>query len=764
MIGRMGKKMLFAVIIIAVLRPFCVYASQKDSADNIAPKVDIISDNGAAILNKDSNMLFVNSQITLKPSEESTSQEYTVSVKPADNKGDIISGKADGKGYVLDPNLLDEDREYEIGIEPVSDPDKDIFASRVVRVMVDTQAPTINAGYDVSNWHKEGQSVQVSVTDNLSLARVNVMEGGNCIYEWHAKDEAKTELSFSVNAETESEGSNGSRVIVWAIDKAGNENMAEYVYYMDKSSPCVEVTAPSSGAVCTTGESILIDAGDNNPAAATIGYELIRICDGIKEVTDKEIPIGDLTDRIKIDLSEEGEYEYKVYSFDCAGNCGNEVRGNFRVDLAAPVIDFQGVENGGYYENDVTLAIGIEEKFYEDTDVVIKGVRHTPDKDIDIPIDKFRSFSGSSSLRILIDKSGEYDFYVLATDKAGRRSEKSVSFEINKDKPELELTGLPENGATNKDVTITSWGKSFFYDKCAVTNKIYRKNVFGKYELTGTDAVRMKDVQDSCVSKIEGVGDYRIVSELTKDGKVMTSCQKDLTIDKTAPKIGYTSLLDRKYFKRIHIPSNLDNMVSDNGAVNFRKFLNSEEFEKDMDIEKEGKYVLYIEAHDEAGNYADASCEFIVDNTCPVVVIKGISPEKKVRKGDIIEISIENEEDFLERVTLDGNEVELSSDNMTCSITADDIASHLLGITATDKAGNEVYRQIRYSGEYTIDLSQKDEEGKETLSYSGFIASDSEDRNHMINLIGFFAVIAGCFGLSYRAKCPKNGRFKQGAN
>lgn len=747
--------LLMIIIVVLSGSSVYVYASQvEECVDDAKLEVNITSEDGVGIMNAKSSILMINSSILLTIPEDCAGNDASVSISSSDGMVNI-SEKMGEAGYFLDKEILEEDKEYDIKVEANEEGKR--ASSNIIKVMLDTVYPSIEAGYDDSNWYSQIQNVSFKITDDKALARVVVMEGNECKYEWHADDEDRTELTFSVEASKESTESSGQKVVVSAMDKSGNMSSAEYVYYLDASAPSIAVMGPAYDETLCGPTSVKVTTSDNNPQAAVVGYELIRTYDGVKEVSNKEIPIGDTDGTLEVELSDDGDYEYTVYAYDCAGNHSESIKGKCRVDTSDTDIVFSGVENSGVYGTDVTLKIEVNENFYDDVSVSVRGIRHVPNEDIPIPLEDFVCASTKSSMMIMIDKNGKYEFIVDVAEKTGKNTHKEIEFTVDKDKPQLFFEGLPEGNITNGIVNCTAVGNCFFFDKCNIVNKIYKKNMFNSYELVATDTEKMHSAGDTCSSEVKDEGAYRIVSEMQKDGKVIAKCEEDLIIDRKAPVVRYTAALNHKYFKGLHIPADLNQKVIDDGNVSFRKFLNSEEFEEDIDLNKDGKYVLFVQACDEAGNYTDSSCEFIIDNTCPVVVLKGISPDKTVSPGDVIEIATKDDEDYLKSVILDGNEMGLSADNKTCRIEADDLNTHLLEITAEDQAGNVACKQLRYSGRRLIDLSKKDIKSEGEITYSGLTLPFSKGQNSLFNIIGIFAIFIGTTGLSYRLKSPKNG-------
>lgn len=101
---------------------------------------------------------------------------------------------------------------------------------------------------------------------------------------------------------------------------------------------------------------------------------------------------------------------------DAAGNV-SEARAEFVIDHTEPNIIFEGIENGGCYEEPVDIKILTEQESDQITDILINGERQEQNR-----VD--------GSFGFMFEKVGKYELFVKAEDLAGNVSDKKLSFEI----------------------------------------------------------------------------------------------------------------------------------------------------------------------------------------------------------------------------------------------------------------------------------------------------------------------------------------------
>lgn len=130
----------------------------------------------------------------------------------------------------------------------------------------------------------------------------------------------------------------------------------------------------------------------------------------------------------------DGEYSLSVDGVDRAGNQVAPYQSDrFIVDMTAPTISINGVENGVSHKGDVSVRVSLGDNYLdgERTSVILESRKHGK-------LDMQTNFSGTVASYVLdsIPKEKEWDdayiLSIIVTDKAGNRSAKDLSFTVNR--------------------------------------------------------------------------------------------------------------------------------------------------------------------------------------------------------------------------------------------------------------------------------------------------------------------------------------------
>lgn len=648
-----------------------------------------------------------------------------------------------------------------------SDENNNIVAvSNYLYIVCDIDKPEIDVlGAKDTKWVNQETEVNIKCRDKGGISRICAYDSdtddSECIYEWKWDGNESYEENFTVCCDKEASGANGRCVKITVYDMAGNESIYEWSYYLDKSAPTITLPEVCENGTYESDVNLHFAAGDNIPEAALMCLIIIRDYMGEIVTDSKEIPLCDEIDGMDVTLSDDGDYSISYFAKDLAGNESEHFEASFRIDSTQPEIKLLGVENGGVYYEDKVLQILLDDNYYDDANISVTGTRNFQGKSINIPLDNL--FSGMNKLSdIVIDKSGDYNFCVSISDNANHTSVANIAFSVIKDKSEVVIRGVENGDIISGNADIKMEFNSLYYDKCKVKVDIYKNNehtqervledsfeYLPKQSLENIDYSWGKDGSYVVLAQILPINSTDSIYFATSQAEKRTIDSKCFKIDNCAPSIGFLDELDMKYFKKVDIPNNLESYVSDDTKVSIKTYLNSEEFKNGMCVDKEGRYVLYVEAVDEAGNEAVKSCEFIIDNTPPTIVISGMDESNRIKNDQMVSVFLNDEQDYLSKVTVSGKDVPLLDDGKMAKfyIPSSDVMD--LKISACDNAGNITNKVIKLNSDDRFKDNDEIIKESKTIALKGSV-SDEQSEGNVPNILGTFFVLSGTLSLILR--------------
>jgi hypothetical protein len=310
--------------------------------------------------------------------------------------------------------------------------------------------------------------------------------------------------------------------------------------------------------------------------------------------------------------------------------------------------------------------------------------------------------------------SDEADYTVkfAATDRAGNKgAERTVTFRVDKTKPELSFTGAADHGTSTKSVNMSYIVHEAFYnDMNSCTLRIYKKVDGANEVLLKTLDIKPTSSNYSMSELFEEDGEYRF--EMTAEDKCGNPATASYTFildgkapiitlagvknyDKTSEDVTLTITVDETFFSsnkvvlkgtRIDIDGVKHDVKFSDFAANTGKISKFEQLFKE-----DGIYDITITSTDKAGNSSTQKIHFTKDTTDPE--IKGIddydgtkinsfkwgtTAEEMVRDLTVCDI----------KVYMDGVEYDGLSD------LAD--GSHVLRVIATDELGHTTDREVSF--------------------------------------------------------------------
>ncbi|MGK7377147.1 Ig-like domain-containing protein [Planococcus sp. 1R117A] len=410
-------------------------------------------------------------------------------------------------------------------------------------------------------------------------------------------DENLDEKSVSAEEASLAEGTNS--VTVSASDLAKNTNSATASYTIDNTKPEVSVS---------------LEAGKYYTLAAL--EELGQYW----KATDANLYDVDASPLATTD----GTHTATVTAIDKAGN-ETTVSVEYHVDNTAPVIELEEekLADGGFY-NGAHLQ-SLTEKPYTIVD----------------------ANPASDSASDFETEEGTHEYTITATDKAGNKTEKTISYTVDNSAPSISFL-LDENGV---------------YNAAALEN-------IGQYYAVKDNHENFTVEADALETKADG--SYKAtVTAVDRAGNSSTSTIA-YTVDNTTPEIAFQLKNGAHYTSK--------SLVDALGSGNYFTATDTHlgKVQADELITSEGTHTLNVTALDAAGNQTTASISYTVDNSAPVISgLQGLFDGQRFMQGqdvNVIPVAADN---------LD-QDLQLATTKLDTSKTG----KQTVTVSATDKAGN----------------------------------------------------------------------------
>lgn len=586
-----------------------------------------------------------------------------------------------------------------------------IFESDVVCINFDNVSPVISGERDTKTLMgiPDGTKYKIKVTDDGGIKNITLSNNAQQIDyielcklnnqspdgDEESKNDFKriTEYEYTL---TLNAGEQSNSISVVVEDVSGNKSEFGFEYLVDNGAPAISISGIENGKVYGKSAEFKIDVTDNMKELYSYYKCTYTGANGESKVLEEELSkIEESSFSISKNYSTEGIYDIEFYAKDCLGNTTDTYYLSFAVDANPPLVQIANIESGKIYKSGVEVYCVVSEMFYTGVDVSVSVERASKN----IPVTPFNMAAKTSKLIYKFVEDGDYRIIVKAKDSMGYSSVSEAFFTIDSIAPEISVTndsGIVDGAAFitkapqfNVKVTGDTSGTS-------AVAALYRVAKSGIYEkITERSFVDSKN-DILCPFEVEEDGEY-VISVVAYDKAGNKSSQNtEFTLDMNPPVIGYIDAFNEKFLKAFTLPKNLKDYIKDTTAVKYRAYLNEEEIGFG-DVKGDGRYLLQITAMDEAGNTSEGMAAFIVDSTAPKIVVSGLKKDTDtatVDKGDVINVSLLDEDDWFEKVTVNGIEVQVNRTKKTLDFRVDNFGEYNVEILARDYAGNETTEVI----------------------------------------------------------------------
>lgn len=555
-------------------------------------------------------------------------------------------------------NSIDEQGTYEMDLSYVDKAGNEEKYG-TVKFVIDSIKPIITlSGIGENSFNNTNKTLKVDVNElNFSTNNVSIIATRN--------GEAYNFGSWSNNGVISSLSHEFSQdglyvVTVTSTDKAGNVADSKTITFtIDKTNPAITIEGVEEGEHYNIDKPLSINIVDNNHDVNTISVTKTGA-----SYNAGSFAISGINASLSHNFSQEGDYIVTVKSVDKAGNEFTSTR-RFTIDKTAPVITptFSGqsrVIKDGEFINEIFTPHFVLDKSEDTlTSVTLNG----------------KEVNGAVPISAA---DGKYSYKAKAKDKAGNESEITISYTLDLTIPEVKITGILD-GFFNKDMAPVYSISDTNLDKSKTSVKLNGKNF-----ISGTE--------------IEEEGYYNLKAVATDLANNVTSRTIVFTLDKTAPKFKYIEKISGKYFLESIIPEILIEDMTEYTIVT--QTLNGSPYKIGDEIKEDGKYVLFLEVKDKAGNLSNITVEFVIDQTKPKFIINGVKDGDKYNETVEVSILLDNPFDTIKKILVNGELVEgrvvEENGQKVVKLTLSDINDYDMELVAVDEAGNETIETLSF--------------------------------------------------------------------
>lgn len=702
--------------------------------------VSIVREDGVSVLIKDGELYYTNGPLRFflyKESGEDTLYEYALSGDDGAHYSEWT--QLEGNSYSLIPDLLNEAQgiwqikfrktetvikeesisQNELGEakgageavesggtstndnmtgETESEKEMKITESHPYRICFDLNPPncTLMSEQELSDWSSKDISCRMNLLDDRSGIRsILVKTEAETLYEkdfLQAEEMKEFETELVLNKEAPD--ADGLKLDITVTDNAGNIQTLTKSYYIDKTKPTMHLFGIVDGLIQKNPVAVLAEARDNHQETVEFIYKTIKTEADGRQFNEEQAVNGLQFERY---YQEDGNYYILCYAMDAAGNSSNIEKVSFRIDGTPPRVQLEGVTGGADYQEGRLVSVCVEEAFFEDCRVDINAKRYTPGYEEKVSLPTWRMGGNNSVGSYYFEDDGDYVITVRATDAAGNETGREIRFRVDCHAPSLLIQGLSEKKVTNQPPKLIFRIGELFYDTTQIQCQLIKKSKNGVYVPIGLPEWKLDKGEEEFLLEIKEEGNYALRAVAEDRAGNFTQEQLFFTLDYTPPIIGYLDTLHQKYLKGFRLPADFSTKILDISTVSYKAYLNMRNFLPQEEIKQDGKYILRVEAVDEAGNTAEKTIAFIVDRTAPRIVVNGMRQNGTIDKNEEITLRLYDEEDTFTSVLLDGVEQTLYEENKKAVLTFEEYGEHKVTVNATDPAQNELTQEILMS-------------------------------------------------------------------
>ena len=567
--------------------------------------------------------------------------------------------------------------------------------SAVVHVYVDTTPPTVSISNPTAgSYVGDPFYLEWDATDNFGFAKFVIIV--DYVTGTYTKEVSGTVNRIKISLATSYQGSMNITVI--AYDMVGYRNNDTITVIRDIQSPSISIVSPPDNSIIPSDTFNLTWSYDDNYGVSKF---LVYVNDSLYTTTTENMTSVTIT---------EGTYVIAVYAVDYAGNNKSDSI-IVAIDIEPPNIDIISPSSGEHIANTtVTFTIiAMDNISLYVIDVIVDGSKVDT-----IDVSGWKKIVFDYNLTLL---EGVHTVEFVAWDMVGRGYTESVVIYIDITPPSITITS-PVNGSSFAiDNIIVTWNASDevvlgYFVVSTVPYRIAYYVVIVKYLWDYTKLIYYtNDTQIMLMGLLEGPIEI-IVNTTDRAGNINYD-SIIIIVDYTKPSLSLVSPSNGEAFRVSSIDVSWS--ASDNIGLDYIVLILYDSYHNEIsrvvlepnttsytliDLD-EGKYIVRLEAYDEAGNYMYTEALFYIDTTPPEFIWYNISAPNN-GSSEAVDVIVE----WYAKDNISGIErFEISLDNKVSDTT--DVqyyvfknvsaGSHIVKIIAYDYAGNKKEITIEFT-------------------------------------------------------------------
>jgi hypothetical protein len=676
------------------------------STDTITVKVDVDGiQNPQLMLTPTANAYHDTFEVQAYATSVSGIKSITLYYKIGD---EIISGT----GVVYTSQITQEGNVYRVTSQApkeVLDQKRDIYISVVFedklgrhvtvnsgKFSFNTQGSKITFTNQDSGWKNQDIIVPITVEDSVSgIQEVGISVNGETVTPTLVST-SETKRSYLLVISSNSPSA-GTRVSVSVTNCAEDVTVGEFIYRLDKQAPDISLSGAAEGAVYNSNRSLSITTTENiwqamNPVHVTA----TRTIDG--ETTNLDLGeynvSGEVTTVVRT-FTEDGIYTVTADAVDAAGN-SNRKSITFTIDKTAPELTISGIREGAYSGTPVTLNFQAVESFYETNRVSIQVERRLEGSAYASTVN-FTNSGKVSSASNTFSADGDYIVTMTAVDAAGNEAQtQTLTFTVDVTAPVVSIDGVVDYFITSNPIALEFSVVESYYDSNQVRITGTRRTIDGKEEAINITGWVNAGKISSLKQKFTEDGYYTIT--LLSTDKAGNKREKTIhfTIDTQPPVIADLSKYNGRYYTSFQLEEKLEDLILELTAPAVRMTLNGKAYDG-SEVTEDGKYTLVIEVMDEVGFTSSQTIEFAIDNTAPKIIFAGAADGKTYTEAVRLNLSLENENDNIEQIMINGEEQLLTEGKTSYDYTFNTFDTYTVSVDTVDEAGNTNSQSITFT-------------------------------------------------------------------
>lgn len=587
--------------------------------------------------------------------------------------------------------------------------------------VVDTKEPDASlSGIDQGAFVKNGTvTAQVTETNNQdNCVTVQKNSDQDPVYHscenWETKGETSTlELPFGQLDHAVSKKDGHYTITLTSSDKAGHEVTKTLEFTIDATAPEISTSPSESFYAQEKTVSITIEEPKENLDLKDITIAVKR--DGkdydVPGTWQQDSNSSTYSMAFNKDDNNEGDYQIVINAKDRAGNEAEQKSLSFTIDHTVPGVGIDPKFSGKpYFNKNTSFHFNVTDRNLKfsgnELHVWKNGAIFSKAGALALKDGPNNEADGSYTF----SEDGDYRITLDAADKAGNEGVRETrEFIIDQTAPSLSITGVDLNPnehpyyASSKKVSVSAEDRNFARDDIEFSAIRDGQPVsFGAWTRSDDKAYAARTLSED--------GDYTMSLRLTdKAGNTSVIPSFAFTIDQTKPGIDIQGVEQDAYYntdktvavtiKDRNLKTNTIKVTKDGSPYRVGSFtIANDTASLSHTFRDEGKYEIFVEAIDKAGNSYTRKMQFTIDKTKPVITPKMQGENRVIKNGEYInkiftpQFVLDEPDDTLVSVTLNGGA------NLVHHIPAASTEmEYHYQVLARDKAGNESMLEISFT-------------------------------------------------------------------